>query len=293
MKRAALLCLLLALPLSHAHAERPASSYGGLTLRATGISHAAANIDSDTEVKRNTGLFSLSYMQPLSRFFIPTLSVNYDLLDYHWTAPSIFKGSVPSFSKVTRYGAGLNLLFRNESGWMAFISPSIQYAYVEGAERSEAFSWGVVATAIRSYKSGNSIGLGLGYFNDINKVRTLPFLAINWQINEQWSIGNPFSTGFSGPAGLELRYQLEPNLQLGLGGSKRNERFLANTANKETLEVDEWLSFLRAGYDFSEDCALNAYLGYIFASDIEFSSSERKEHIDDHLATALHLKYKF
>lgn len=293
MKLGVFYIILLTLFVSSAQAERPTSRYGGLTLKTTGIANAPSALHDNSELKRNSGLFSLSYMRPFNRHFITIISAKYDLLDYQWTAPSLFEGAVHPFGYVKRYGADLKLMFRSDDGWTGLISPSIQYAYAEGANSDDARSWGVVATAMKMLKSGNTLGIGIGYFNDINKVRTIPFLAINWNLNEQWSIANPFNTGFSGPAGLELKYKWDPKLEFGLGSSKRSHRFLVATENIGTIEINEWVSFLRAGYDFTDDFSVNAYLGYIFSSEIEFSRSDRDEHIDNHLGTSLSIKYKF
>ena len=132
---------------------------------------------------------------------------------------------------------------------------------------------------------------GVAYLNDIDEVRTLPYLAVSWQINDRWRLANPFQAGFSGPAGLELSYQFNPAWNVGLGNSRRTERFLI--ADDETVvETNEWVSYLRAGWRVTPAIALNLYAGYYFNGELEVTDEAALD-LDNQGAAALDLEFRF
>ncbi len=172
------------------------------------------------------------------------------------------------------------------------LAPKLQYAYADNASSSNAQSYGAVLSGMYRFDSGNLLGFGVAYLNDIDEVRTVPFIAVNWQITENLKLGNPFSAGFSGPAGLELSYQLSSDWNLGFGTSKRTNRFLI-ADDKNTAEIDEWVSFARVGWDISRSVSVNAYAGYFFNGELELNPQNSVEDIDNQGAAALDVTFKF
>ena len=275
--------------------QAAAKPYSPLSLSVSRIGTGDADVgNGNLQLQRDTWLFGAKTAIPLNRQWSMSLSANYDRLDYDWgsRSGSVFDNNVGTWPSVDRYSASIGLSYRPDKHWMFIFSPKIQYAYADGTSFSNAQSYGVVASGMYRFENGNILGLGVAYLNDISEVRTVPYLAVNWQITDKLKLGNPFSAGFSGPAGLELSYRLSDAVDFGLGTSKRTQRFLVRDEDT-TIEIDELVGFVRAGWAASQSLSLNAYLGYYFNSELELSEPRSTEEIDDQLAFALAAEYKF
>ncbi|MGS0673922.1 autotransporter outer membrane beta-barrel domain-containing protein [Shewanella sp. 0m-4] len=262
------------------------------TLSASRITTGTASVGDDgNELQRDQWMFDFKANMRLSKQWSIGAGVGYDNLDYDWRSARL-KDSTQTWDKIERYKASLSLSYRPNKNWMFMLAPKLQYAYADSASSSNAQSYGAVLSGMYRFDSGNVLGIGVAYLNDIDEVRTVPFIAVNWQITENLKLGNPFSAGFSGPAGLELSYQLASDWNVGLGASKRTNRFLI--ADKQnTAEIDEWVSFARVGWDISRSVSVNAYAGYFFNGELELNPQNSVEDIDNQGAAALDVTFKF
>lgn len=278
-----------------ANAPAVAKPYSPLTLSVSRIATFDAEVNNTGyEVQRDTWLFGVKSDIPLNQQWSISLNANYDKLDFDWSGrgAGLMAGQLSPWSSVDRYSAGVGLSYRPNQRWMFLFAPKIQYAYTEDASRSNAQSYGVVASGMYRFNNGNMLGLGVAYLNDISEVRTVPYLAVNWQISDRLKLGNPFSAGFSGPAGLELSYKLSDDIDAGVGASKRTQRFLVKDDNV-AVEIDEWASFVRAGWVVNESLSLNGYIGYYFNGEMELSDPNHTDTLDNQLAMAFAAQYKF
>lgn len=278
------------------YAEKP-KSFSPFSISASKISTGEADVGSGEQtLQRDSWMVDANVKLPINREWSVGLSLSYADLDYDWQGieQPIFDGSVNTWSDLKRYSAGVSVMYRPNKNWMFMMAPKLQYAYadVDEVSSSNAVSYGVVATGMYRFDDGNMLGFGVAYLNDISEVRTVPYIAVRWQLSDNLVLGNPFSAGFSGPAGLELTYQLNPAFDFGVGTSKRTQRFLIQDEDT-TVEVDEWVSFLRAGWSVSSAFSLNAYAGYYFNGEMELSEPEVVESIDNQVAFALAAEYKF
>ncbi|WP_163930535.1 DUF6268 family outer membrane beta-barrel protein [Paraferrimonas sp. SM1919] len=271
---------------------RPSWSYPAVTVSGYSVMNADSELAAGDSIKRDSYGLSLNYRQPISRHWFTSLSARYDILNFDFSSDTLFRNNIARFEDVKRYGGSLTLGYRSDDSWMYMLSPSFQYAYSQQANAADASSWGVVAMAFKTFKSGNAFGLGLAYLNDINDVRVMPYPVITWQINDEWKLTNPFEAGFTGRAGLEIGYSGIQNWQFGFGSAYRVERFLADQA-KNTIEVSEVVNFLRGSYFFSKETSVSAYLGYKVASELELNDSGITEQLDPHGAGAVSFNYKF
>ncbi|KIO36043.1 TonB-dependent receptor [Shewanella sp. cp20] len=265
-----------------------------LTLSVSRIGVGEVDVgDGGLALQRDTWLFGAKTSFALNRQWSLSANISYDRLDYDWSGRgSLLNGNLAPWSNVDRYGVGVGLSYRPNDRWLFLLAPKLQYAYADGASASNAQSYGVVASGMYRFNGGNMLGLGVAYLNDISEVRTLPYLAVNWQITDKLKLANPFSAGFSGPAGLELSYQWYDTLDVGVGSSKRTQRFLVEDEDV-TLEIDEWVGFVRAGWQASEPLKFDAYLGYFFSGELELSSPKTKVSLEDQLALAFSAQYRF
>jgi hypothetical protein len=258
-------------------------------------STATANVGADNtnpnQLQRDAWKTRFSASMPLNRQWSIGASLGYDNLDYDWRINQYTQLSAQPWSTIHQYSAGLSLSYRFDH-WMFLVAPKLQYAYADTASASNAQSYGVVASGMYRFDSGNMLGLGVAYLNDISEVRTIPYLAVRWQINDKWVLANPFQAGFSGPAGLELSYQYTRDLSFGVGSSRRTERFLI-ADDDQTIEVTEWVGFLRTGWQATDNVSLNAYAGYYFDGEMELSYPDVTEDIEDQAAFGLVFEVKF
>ncbi|MBT1444921.1 autotransporter outer membrane beta-barrel domain-containing protein [Shewanella sp. JM162201] len=226
---------------------------------------------------RDMYMFDAKGVYSLDKQWSVGWSAGYDVLDFRWQtdAPELFRGAAPSWNSINRYNLGLSLGYRS-GNWTYLVSPMLQYAWADTASSSDARSVGVVATAMRRFENGNLLGLGALYLDDIGESRALPFLALRWQLTDRLTLANPFDAGFSGPAGLELIYQSSPAWDIGLGSSRRSQRLLL-TDEGQTVEIDEWVTFARLGWQIGRKVSLNAYAGWMFDGEMELGSGERED----------------
>ncbi|QDF66519.1 autotransporter outer membrane beta-barrel domain-containing protein [Shewanella sp. SNU WT4] len=270
--------------------------YSPFTFSVSSITTQEAYVGQD-QLKRSAYQFGLSAKMPLSRQWSMGASIGYDSLGYRWQSlmrgAPLIANSVNSFNSINRYNLGLSLSYRMDEHWIFLLAPKVQFAAANTASTSEAMSYGVVTSAMYRFEDGNILGLGVAYLNDIDEVQTIPYIAVRWQLAENWQLANPFETGFSGPAGLEVSYQASSDWQFGVGSSRRTQRILLLDANKQTLQIDEWVGFVRAGWELSPKVNINAYLGYYFGGEMEVNVPAVKLDISNQAGGALAFEVKF
>lgn len=282
-------------------AEKPATENKRFKLSVSQIStQSTAVANGNTELQRDSLLLNAGMNIPLNRQWSLGLRGGYDRLDYDWrqitlnganNVSSLFGATGQSWDHIDRYRASVSLNYRMDKHWAFFLAPQIQYAYADTASASNAQSYGVVASAMYAFDSGNMIGFGVAYLNDIDEVRTVPYLAMRWQINEHWTLANPSQAGFSGPAGLELSYQFNPDWNIGLGSARRTERFLIED-DDTAVETNEWVGYIRGGWLATPALSVNLYAGYYFNGELEVTRQAALE-MDNQGAAALDIEFKF
>ncbi|MBR9726724.1 autotransporter outer membrane beta-barrel domain-containing protein [Shewanella intestini] len=282
----------LALAANSAHA---AYDYSPFKLSVSRTSAPSAEVgDNGNEFTRDVWRLKLSAAMPVSRQWSVGVNLGYDNLDYGWKVNQnnqLINASVP-WTSINRYSVGMSVNYRPNNQWMFMVSPKVQYAYANTASSSNALSYGAVGMGMYRFDSGNMLGLGVAYLNDISEVRTVPYLAVKWQINDKLVLTNPFQAGFSGPAGLELQYQYNDNWDFGIGSSRRTERFLVEN-DDTTIEIEEWVSFLRAGWKVSNSALIHIYGGYYFAGEMQLSEPDVSQDIENQMAGAIAFEVKF
>ncbi|GGB50333.1 hypothetical protein GCM10011607_08450 [Shewanella inventionis] len=288
------LLLIPGLLLSQQALAAPERSPFSLTVARTSAVTANVGQGDENQLQRDAWKTSFSAAMPLNRQWSIGASVGYDNHDYDWriNQATPLRLSEQDWSTVHQYSAGLSLTYRPDNHWMFIVAPKLQYAYADTASSSNAQSYGVVASGMYRFNSGNMLGLGVAYLNDISEVRTVPYLAVRWQINDKLVLANPSQAGFSGPAGLELSYQYKPDIDFGIGSSKRTERFLI-ADDDQTIEIDEWVGFVRVGWKATDNVSVNAYAGYYFGGEMELSEPDVTEDIENQAAFGLAFKLAF
>ncbi|MCL1068708.1 DUF6268 family outer membrane beta-barrel protein [Shewanella olleyana] len=272
-----------------------AREYTPFKFNVSRTSTEAAQIDNtNAELQRDVWRLKLSGAMPINKQWMIGANIGYDNLDYGFKNidSGILNDRVAPWSSINKYSAGLSLIYRPNTSWMFMVAPKLQYSYANTASSSDAQSYGVVGSAMYRFESGNMLGFGVAYLNDISEVKTIPYLAVRWKITDKLTLGNPFEAGFSGPAGLELSYEMNEKWNFGVGTSRRSERFLISDS-EQTIEMEEWVTFIRAGWNISEKATINAYGGYFFNSEMELSEPRVTDEIDNQAAAGLAFEIKF
>lgn len=256
--------------------------------------------DSNTELKRSGLLLGAGVNIPLDPQWSLGFRVGYDRLKYDWDniqftenndLASLFGRTGEHWDNIDRYRASVSLNYQMDKHWSFLLAPKIQYAYADTASSSDAKSYGIVVSAMYTFNSGNMIGIGAAYLNDIDEVRTDPYLTIYWKINENWTLANPFQAGFSGPAGLELSYRLNSDWNFGFGSSRRTERFLIDGDNT-VVETNEWVTYLRTGWQATPILTVNLAAGYYFDGDLKATNQSELD-MDSQGIVGLNFEFKF
>lgn len=289
--------LLFSSPLALAQEKPTKASFSPFSVSVSKVATETAEIGNGaSELQRDNWLIGGKANFRLNKQWAVGLNVGYDKLDYDWNVISPNSSDLfpngQTWSNIDRYRAGVSLTYRPDKHWMFMLAPQVQYAYADTASSKNAQSYGAVASAMYLFDSGNLLGFGVAYLNDIEEVRTVPYLAIRWQLSEHWLIANPFQAGFSGPAGLEISYKINKDWDIGFGGAKRTQRFLL-ADDDLSVEIDEWVSFVRGGWQITDAFSVNGYLGYFFEGSLELSQQLGTEDISNQGAGALALEFKF
>lgn len=279
--------LMIISALMPAQAAKPAH-IKPFSLEVSHINTAKASLPGDNSLNRQSWSVNAGIAFPLPGGAGGRLSLEAARLDYQLGEPMAYGGG---WDNIQRYRASLGVFYRLTPHWMLMVTPKLQYAWAQGASGHDSQGYGLSAAAMYQFDSGNVLGLGAAYLNDIGQVRTIPYLAIKWQLSDRLALANPFRAGFSGPAGLELRYRLTPAWQFGVGSSRRVQHFLTAMGPQQEAEIEEWVGFARASWQVQQNIAVNFYGGYYFGSSLNLPDTSVD--IDGHAAMAVAVKFSF
>jgi hypothetical protein len=179
---------------------------------------AFAETNEDDKKKTNMNLTALAIHQfntnldnggdvSVNRYFVhfdwkKIINVHYNLNDYSFsdTAPLL---NSKTLEKVHSLGLDIGMMFKVYEEWRLVLVPSIEFSGESGAEWSDSLIYGGIVAAVNRY----------------------PIIIIDWKITEKLRLSNPLPAGPSGPAGLELSYEINKNWETGFGGAYRSFRY--------------------------------------------------------------------
>ena len=205
------------------------------------------------------------------------LSFDYE----HWNFTN--RADLPSvdlWDAIYRPGMSIPVFYAPAGNWRFGIIPSIDFAGASGAGTSESFSYGTVLSAAYSFSPQLMLGLGAGWFERLGESKLFPYVVINWKINEQFRLTNPFRAGPVGPAGLELVYTPTTNWEVGTGGAYRSYRFRlddSSTVSDGIAEVEFWAPFIRAGRKIGKHYRVDIHGGVMVDGSITIENEDGNE----------------
>ena len=201
----------------------------------------------------------------LARRFTPQLSVGlqlrYEYQSWNFDAPTAFGGVAP-WKNLNAPSIGIPFSYAYSQDLFFNVTPIVQWAYENGAQTGDAQSYGAVAAVSKVFSPDLVVGLGVSAFRRIDKTQVLPFLVIDWKINEKWRVANPFAAGPIGGAGLEVVYTPDDQWEYAEGLAYRSYRFRlaqdAPTANG--IGENSFIPlFLRVSRKFGKELRLDFY----------------------------------
>ena len=238
-----------------------------------------ADLDTQGSYSVSTLLLRASVAQPISRKTILGLSVSYDLHDYEFSDDVVLESASP-WDRVHGLNLSLPVIRRANEKWTMLVSPSIGSYGASGAAFSDTVTWGVVFAATYAFQPDRKLGFGAGVFDRIGQTRGFPFISIDWRLTERWRLTNPLTVGPTGPAGLELAYEIGPKWELGAGGAYRNIRFRLDERDLEPNGIGEQrgiVTFARLMHTFSPKLSLVVYTGLILDGELRIENEDAQQ----------------
>ena len=216
--------IVLAPTASGAIAQSATTNPVSLSASLTGIGQLDARLDQGAKFSWNGVLVQGSASRQFTAEFSAALSLRYGYESWHFDEPSAL-GTVAPWGHINRPAVGFRIAQQIAPQLGVFIAPELEWSYESGASASDAKTFGAVFGATQYFSPTLVLGVGAGVFRQIDKTRVFPLLIVNWQIDDQWRVSNPFQAGPAGGAGLELVRALGSQWELAAGASFRDYRF--------------------------------------------------------------------
>ena len=226
-------------------------------------------------------------MRPLSPNLRVGLGLNYDYEKWSFNNLSNVAGATP-WSAIHRSGISLPLSYTFSDNWTVGFSPTVELTGEAGARTSESLTYGAVVSLAHPFTRDLYLGLGFGLFDRLEKTKVFPFILVNWKINEQLRLSNPFRAGPAGPAGLELVYTPQ-KWELGVGGAYRSYRFRLDdtSAVPDGVGENEFVAgFLRVQRKLGSKLTLDLAAGALFGGELTIENESGSQRGSDQYDTA-------
>ncbi|BCL74965.1 hypothetical protein JHS3_07010 [Jeongeupia sp. HS-3] len=208
---------------------------------------------------------------------------------WSFESPTRFDGKAP-WGSIRQGSIGFHVNYLTEGHQSFSVVPTVEYAAEQGASGSDAIGYGATFIVAQQLSETLQLGIGAGVYREFDKTSAFPFLIVDWQIDKQWHLGNPFDAGPSGPGGLELSYAPTERWQIAAGGAWRSERFRLSSDNQVSPggvgQHDRLPVYLRVGYAGQPGWRIDAYAAAAFAGKLKLENDKGNDLASDHYDTA-------
>lgn len=188
--------------------------------------------------------------------------------------------SVDLWDEIIRPGMSLPIFYAPSRNWHFGLIPSINVSGASGADTSESLSYGTVLSGAYAFGPHLTLGLGAGIFERLDQFEMFPYVVINWKINQQFRLSNPFPAGPVGPAGMELVYSPVDSMEVGIGGAYRSYRFRlddSSTVADGIGNMSFWAPFLRVGWKLGKGYRFDLNTGLLMDGSITIEDADGHE----------------
>lgn len=258
-----------------AHAEGAPGDVTG-TASLTGYAQFNSNLDSGGRTNWAGGLAAAT----ITRQFTPQLSaglvVRYEYQSWNFNAPTAFGGVAP-WDNLNAPSVGVNFTYAYAPDLVIVVRPVVEWAYESGANTGDALTYGAVASVAKVFSPDLVLGIGVSAFRRIDQTQALPFLIVNWKINDKFRVSNPFQAGPAGGAGLELVYAPDERWEIAEGVSYRSYRFRLAPDGRTPNGIGENSFiplFLRVSRNFGKDARIDFYGALVTAGKLSVDNSD-------------------
>lgn len=200
------------------------------------------------DIQRHFLRFHLN--QPMNRQWAVGLGLSFDYEQWDFSGIASLPG-IDLWDEIYRPGLSIPIFYSPTREWRLGVILSIDLAGASGAEISDSVSYGTVVSAAYVFNRDLMLGVGIGLFERLDQTEIFPYVVINWKINDQFRISNPFRAGPVGPAGIELTFMPAGSWELGVGGTYRSYRFRLDDSSTIADGIAEntfWAPFVRLGW---------------------------------------------
>ena len=242
------------------------------TLSYTPLYQVKADLDAggSFDVQRHFLRFNANHM--LNRHWMVGLGLRFDYEKWDFSEVQRLAG-IDLWDDIYRPGLSVPVFYMPGKRWRLGLIPSVEIAGATGAQADESLSYGTALMAAYAFKPNLTLGLGAGVFERLGQTEGYLFPVVDWRINEQLQLTNPFEAGPVGPAGLELAYRPNDKWEMGIGGAYRSYRFRlddSSTVADGIGQVDFWAPFARIGRRLNKHALLELNGGATFDGKIIF-----------------------
>jgi hypothetical protein len=220
------------------------------------------------DVKRHFLRFAITRI--IDRNWAVGIGLRFDYENWNFSGIAELAGA-ELWDKLYRPGISIPIFYTTNKSWRFGIIPAVELAGASGAETDKSLSYGAVLSAAYVFGPDLVLGLGGGIFERLEQTEGFPYVVVDWKINEQWQLNNPFQAGPVGPAGLELIYKPADRWETGVGGAYRSYRFRLDDCSAVTNgigEVDFWAAFVRLGWQLGTHYRLDINGGALMGGSI-------------------------
>lgn len=260
--------------LAHAQGAAPADVTGSASV--AGYIQFNAPLDDGGRVNWAGGQASATVTRQFTPAAAAGLVVRYGYQSWNFNEPTAFGGVAP-WGDLSAPSVGVNFAYTYGSDLLLQLSPTVQWAYESGAKTSDALTYGAVASISKVFSPDLVLGLGVSVFRRIDKTQALPFFIVNWKINDQWRVANPFEAGPVGGAGLEFIYAPDDRWEFAEGLSYRSYRFrLAQSGpTPDGIGENSFIPlFLRVSRKLTKELRLDFYAALATAGKLSVDNSD-------------------
>jgi len=282
-----------------AHAQDMAADTTVSSAAVSGIAQFDTDLHGGGSFRWSGAIASASLYRQFTPQLGAGLSVQYDGQQWHFGNP-VRMGATAPWRDVYQPQVGATLMYAISEEWRVVVSPSVSWAYANGASTGDALNYGAVVIASRDFSPTFTLGLGAAVFRQIDKTRAFPFVAIDWQIDDKWRLTNPFPAGPTGGAGLELVYKASDDWQAGFGGTYRSYAFRLAQDGPVPGGIGENTFipvFLRLSRNIGRQAQLDLYAAALANGTLKVKNREGNELASDGYdvapAVAVTFRYRF
>jgi hypothetical protein len=216
------------------------------------------------------------------------LSVSYEYQDWTFDNPAAFGGTAP-WSNINRPRVAMPLFYQPTDDWVLGFIPSVGWSFENGASTGDALEYGAVVTASKIFSPRLRLGLGAAVFYQVYETKVFPFPVIDWQIDDNWRVTNPFEGGPAGGAGIELSYAFNERWHMGGGGSYRSYVFRLSQDGPVGNGIGENKFvpiFLRVSYNAGKETRLDFYAAALTGGKLTVKNASGNDLSNDSYKTA-------